>query len=189
MRRRFTAFAILCLTMSLPGLVAAQETVKELAAKAGAELRLLNAFQVLERSTFQMNHVLIYANVAERGGWGALDFVETTDYGTNSYVIRNEPVDQKPIVARAHNAVQKSKVATEDEKKGAAIVMENLDLMFALAPKIADLFVAGEFDQASALYHEEGQPVFEAAVRNAQSGVVTVQKRLGKTLLEMRIAK
>lgn len=46
----------------------AQEPVKELAAKVSPELRPLSAFQTLERMTSQMNHFLIYAIEAERGG-------------------------------------------------------------------------------------------------------------------------
>ena len=48
----------------------AQDSVKDLAAKASAELRLLTAFQALERMTSQMNHFLVYAIEAER--WGVV---------------------------------------------------------------------------------------------------------------------
>ena len=83
----------------------------------------------------------------------------------------------------------KSKVATEDELKSAEAVIDNLNVLVSLAPQIADMVADGELDAAAVLYHETGQLAHENALRGAQSSVGTVQKRLGKTLLNIRIAK
>ena len=83
----------------------------------------------------------------------------------------------------------KSKVATEDELKGAAVVKESLDALVALAPQIADMVKAGDLDAAAVHYYESGKPAYESALRGTQSAVGTVSKRLGKTLLDIRIAK
>lgn len=164
--------------------VSAQETVKDLAAKASAELRLLNAFQTLERSTSQMNHILVYAVVAERGGWR----VAAKEVG-NDYVLKGTVEDLQPVISRANASIQKSKVATEDELKNADTVIASFGTLFDLAPQISELISSDEFDAAANLYKEEGHAAYESALNNAQSGVSTSQKRLGKTLLGIRIAK
>lgn len=167
-----------------------QETVKDLAAKASAEFRLLNAFQTLERMTSQMNHFLIYAIQAERGGWDVVEFSGTTDYGsTNPYMILSTAEDVQIEIARASNTISKSKVATDDELSSAESAVESINSLLSLAPQIADMVEAGQLDEAVLLYHETGQPAYEAAKRSTQSGVGTTQKRLAKTLLGIRIAK
>lgn len=188
--RQFFGAAVIGILITLVAVPAgAQSSVKDLAAKASAELRLLTAFQTLERMTSQMNHFLIYAITSERGGWGVLEFVDTTDYGTNAYVIRSTAEDVEIEVARAKNAISKSKVATTDEMKALTSLSEQLDVLVGLAPQVADMVTAGTLDEASVLYHEVGQPAYENALRNAQSAVGTVQKRLGKTLIGIRVAK
>lgn len=168
----------------------AQDSVKDLAAKASAELRLLTAFQALERMTSQMNHFLVYAIEAERGGWGVLEIIDTANsYGSNAFVIRGTSADVQLESARANSSIMKSKVATEDELKSAEAVIDNLNVLVSLAPQIADMVADGELDAAAVLYHETGQLAHENALRGAQSSVGTVQKRLGKTLLNIRIAK
>jgi len=167
------------------GVANAQESVKDLAATASAELRLLIAFQTLERMTSQMDHFLIYSIQAERGGWS----VNTVKHVENSYVIRSTAEDMQVEVARAINSIKKSKVATEDELTSAAAVEESLTVLITLASQIADLVDTGELDAAASSYRETGQTAHENAIRGTQSSVGTVQKRLGKTLLKIRIAK
>lgn len=166
----------------------AQETIKDLAAKAHAELRLLNSFQTLERMTSQMNHFFVSSIQAERGGWIVVEFVNPTD-DENSYMIRSTAEDVQIEVARASKSISKSKVATDDELANAKSAVENLNSLLALAPQIADMVSAGELDAADLLYHQTGQPAYNNALRGAQSGVGTVQKRLSKTLLKIRVTK
>ena len=181
----FTLAAAAGLFIALPVLsVEAQESVKDLAAKASAELRLMNSLQTIERTTSQLNHYLVYSIEAERGGWRVLE----KEIG-NDYAIRSNAERAKTDVARANNAILKSKFATEDELKKAASAVENGNILIELAPQIADLITAGQFDTASELYKEIGQPAHLKALQGAQSSVGTVQKRLGKTLLDMRLAK
>ena len=183
-----TAFGLCLALFAFPA--NAQESVKELAAKASAELRLLAAFQTLERMTSQMNHFLVYAIEAERGGWNVIEFVNDADVGsTNSYAIRSTSEDIQIESARANSSIMKSKVATEDELKSAETAFNNLKVLISLAPQIAGMIAEGELDKAAVLYHETGQPAHENALRGAQSSVSTVSKRLGKTLLKIRIAK
>ncbi len=182
-------FTVLCLFSVISMSPAtAQETVKELAAKASAEMRLLTSFQTLERMTSQMNHFLIYSIQAERGGWGVLEFVETSDF-TNSYVVKSTAEDVQIEVARASKSISTSKVATDDEIGQAESAVENLDVLVALAPEIAELLSAGDPDAAALLYREKGRPAHINALRNVQSGVSTTQKRLSRTLLNIRVAK
>lgn len=164
--------------------VNAKETVKDLAAKASAELRLLTAFQTLERMTGQMNHFLIYVIEAERGGWRVI----AKDV-SNHYVLIGTAEDLLTEIGRASSSIRKSKVATEDELKSAETVVEQLRILIDLAPMVSGLISTGAFDEAAVLYKEEGHAAYESAIRNAQSGVITSQKRLGKTLLDIRIAK
>ena len=183
-----TATGFLIAASILPA--SAQESVKELAARASAELRLLTAFQTLERMTSQINHFFVSSVQAERGGWDVVEFNNAPD-GTNAnvYMIRNTAEDIQVEIARANSSIMKSKVATEDELKGAEATMANLNVLISLAPKVADMVAEGELDAAAELYHETGQPAHENALRGAQSSVGTVQKRLGKTLLMIRVAK
>ncbi len=168
----------------------AQDSVKELAAKASDELRLLTAFQTLERMTSQMNHFIVYAIQAERGGWDAREFNNVPEgVNANFYMIRGTAEDVQIEIARANKSIIKSKVATEDELKSAEAVIESMDSLLNLAPQIADMVKAGELDAAAVLYRESGQPAHESALRGSQSSVGTVSKRLGKTLLDIRIAK
>ncbi|MBT8460773.1 MAG: hypothetical protein KJN60_13975 [Boseongicola sp.] len=183
-----TAIGLLFAASILPA--NAQESVKELAAKASAELRLLTAFQTLERMTSQMNHFLVYAVEAERGGWDVIEFNNAPDGNSaNAYMIRSTSEDIQLEIARANSSIMKSKVATEDELKDAEATMASLGVLVSLAPQIADMVAEGELDAAAVLYHETGQPAHENALRGAQSSVSTVQKRLGKTLLMIRVAK
>ena len=167
-----------------------QESVKELATKASAELRLLTAFQTLERMTSQMNHFLVGAIEAERGGWAVVEFNNVPE-GTNAnaYMIRSTAEDAQLEIARANKTILKSKFATEEELKGAQAAIEGIGLLLDLAPQIADMVKAGELDAAGLLYLESGKAAFESALRGSQSSASTVSKRLGKTLLDIRIAK
>ncbi|MCU9849813.1 hypothetical protein OEZ60_17585 [Defluviimonas sp. WL0024] len=177
--------ALTGLCLALSGLSAnAQETAKELAAKASDELRLLTSLQVLERMTSQVNHFLVYSIEAERGGWRVME----KEIG-NDYAIRSNADRAAAEVATAYNSVKKSKFATEDELKGAEAAFENVNVLIALAPQIADLILAKDFDAAAALYRETGQSAYDGANRGAQSATTTVQKRLGKTLLSIRVVK
>lgn len=173
------------LCIALSGLTAsAQDSVKELAAKASAELRLLNAFQTLERMTSQMNHFIVYSIEAERGGWRVLE----KEVG-NDYAILSNAARAQEEAGRASNSIQKSKVATVDELGGAESAVQNLNVLLALAPQIANLIAAKEFDEAAALYREVGQAAHANAIRGTQSSMTTVQKRLSKTLLSIRTIK
>lgn len=168
----------------------AQESVKELAAKASAELRLLTNFQTLERMTSQMNYFLVYAVEAERGGWEVIEFNNAPDGSSaNAYMIRSTSEDVQLEIARANSSILKSKVATDDELNSAKATVAKLGVLISLAPQIADMVAEGKLDAAAVLYHETGQPAHESALRGAQSSVSTVQKRLGKTLLKIRVAK
>ena len=168
----------------------AQESTKELAAKASAELQLLTAFQSLERMASQMNHFLVYAIQAERGGWEAREFNNVPEGASaNFYIIHATAEDLQVDVARANRTIVKSKVAIEDELKGAETILESMGSLLNLAPQIADMVKAGELDAATALYRKSGHPAYESALRSAQSSVGTVSSRLGKTLLDIRIAK
>lgn len=164
--------------------VSAQETVKNLAKKASAEQQLMNAFQTLERQTFQMNNILIYSVVAERGGWR----VAAKEVG-NDYVLSGTVEDLRPGINRASASIRRSKVATDDELRNAETVLASIETLFELAPQISDLILTDQFDEASVLYKKEGHAAYESALTNAQSGVITSQKRLGKTILKIRIAK
>ena len=73
----------LCLVLSGPS-ANAQETAKELAAKASDELRLMTSLQVLERMTSQVNHFLVYSIEAERGGWRVMEKEIGNDYAIRS---------------------------------------------------------------------------------------------------------
>ena len=173
----------LCIVLfSLPS--NAQDSVKELAAKASGELRLLNSLQTLEWMTSQINHFMVYSIEAERGGWRVME----KEVG-NDYAIRSNAARVQEEAARASSSIQKSKVATEGELEGAETAVQNLNVLLALAPQIADLISAKEFDQAATLYKENGQSAHDNAIRGAQSSMTTVQKRLGKTLLDLRIAE
>lgn len=168
----------------------AQESVKELAAKASEEFRLLTAFQALERAANQMNHFLVYTIEAERGGWDAREFNNVPEGASaNYYIIRATEEDVEIDIARANRSIMKSKVANEDELKSAESVMKSMGSLLDLAPQIANLVKAGEVDAAAVLYREIGQASFENALRGAQSSVSTVSRRLGKSLLDIRIAK
>ena len=167
-----------------------QESIKELAAKASAELRLLTAFQTLERITSQMNHFLVYSIEAERGGWDVVEFNNSpSGNSANAYMIRSTAEDIQLESVRANSSIMKSKVATEDELKSAEAAVDNLNVLVSLAPQIANMVAEGELDEAAVLYHETGQPAHENALRGAQSSVSTVSRRLNKTLLKIRIAK
>jgi hypothetical protein len=172
-----------CLALSVLS-ASAQDSTKELAAKATDELRLLSSLQQLERMTSQVNHFLVYSIEAERGGWRVME----KEIG-NDYAIRSNADRAKVEIVRAFNSVKKSKSATDDEVKGAKAAFENLNILIALAPEIADLITADEFDAAAALYRDTGQRAHDLALRGAQSSVGTIQKRLGKTLLGIRMAK
>lgn len=178
-----SAFLVLSLVSA-----AAQDTEKDLAAKASAELRVLTAFQTLERVTSQINHALIYAIQAERGGWDAVTFVDPTAY-TNSFVPQNAVNKTEVEIARARESILKGKSVSEEELKSLGVIVESLDILIALAPQVGDMIKAGELDAAAALYHEVGHPAFLDALRGSQSSAGTVSKRLGKTLLDIRIAK
>ena len=167
---------------------AAQNSVKDLAAKASAELRLLTAFQTLERVTSQINHALVYPIQAERGGWDAVKFVDSTSYN-NAFVAQNAVNKTEVEIARAKGGIAKSKVVSDDELKSLDPIIEGLDVLVALAPQIGDMIKAGELDAAAALYQRVGQPAYLDALRGSQSSGRTVSKRLGKTLLDIRIAK
>ena len=189
--RKLTVATAICIffTISVHSAIA-QETVKDLASKASAELRLLTAFQTLERMTNQMNYFLIYSVEAERGGWDVVEFNNAAyDGSANAYMIRSTAEDVELEIARANSSIMKSKVATEDELKSAEATMASLGVLLSLAPQISDLVEEGALDQAALLYRETGQPAHENALRGALSSVGTVQKRLGKTLLSIRIAK
>ena len=146
MRSFWTAIAAsLCLVLAtMPA--GAQETAKDLAARASAELRLFNALQVLERMTSQVNHFIVYSIEAERGGWRVME----KEIG-NDYAIRSNADRAQVEIVRAHSSIQKSKVATEDELKGADAAVDNVNVLIALAPQIADLITARNFDAARAL--------------------------------------
>lgn len=167
----------------LPLPASAQETVKELASKASAELRLLSSLQTLERMTSQVNHYLVYGIEAERGGWRVLEKEVSNDYALHSIAHRA----QLEIV-RVNNSIQRNKAATEDELKGADSAVENLEVLLGLTPQIADLISTKELDAAAALYREIGQSAHDKAIRGAQSSIATVQSRLSKTLLGIRTA-
>ena len=183
--------ALLCLLFAASTFPTnAQESVKEMAAKASAELRLLTSFQTLERMTSQMNYFLVYAIEAERGGWDVVEFNNApSGNSANAYMIRSTAEDVQIASARANSSIMKSKVATEDELKGAEAAIANLTVLVSLSGQIADMVANGKLDEAAVLYHELGQPAHENALRGAQSSVSTVQKRLGKTLLDIRVAK
>lgn len=167
----------------------AQDSVKELAANASAELRLLTDFQTLERMTSQMNYFLVYAVAAERGGWDVIEFNNAPEgSSSNAYMIRSTAEDVQLEIARANGSILKSKVATEDETKSTEVIMANLRVLVSLASRIADMVEDDQLDAAVVLYHETGQPAYENALRGAQSSVSTVQRRLGKTLLTLRVA-
>ena len=91
--------------------------------------------------------------------------------------------------ARASKSISTSKVATDDEIGQAESAVENLDVLVALAPEIAELLSAGDHDAAALLYREKGRPAHISALRGVQSGVSTTQKRLSRTLLNIRGAK
>lgn len=183
-----TAFSLYFALSAFPA--SAQESIKDLAAKASAELRLLTAFQTLERMTSQMNHFLVYAIEAERGGWDIVEFNNAPDgNSSNPYIIRKTSENIQSESAQAIKSITKSKVATEDELKSAEAAIDNLNVLISLAPQIADMVAEGDLDAAAVLYHETGQPAHENALRGAQSSVSTVQTRLTKTLLKIRIAK
>ena len=190
MRSLFMAAAIGLFVVVSISPANAQDSVKDLAAKASAEMRLLTAFQTLERMTSQLNHFLVYAIVSERGGWDIVEFNNAPEgYDTNAYIIRSTAEDVQLEIGRANSSIMKSKVATEDELKNAETAMDSLGILISLAPQIADMVAEGELDAAAILYRETGQPAHENALRGAQSSVSTVQKRLGKTLLMIRVAK
>ena len=177
-----TAITFFLVSSALPAI--AQDSTKDLAVRASAELRLLTAFRTLERMTSQMNHFIVYGLLAERGGWRVVE----KDVG-NAYIIQATAESAEVEVARAYSSIKKSKVATEDEKKNAESAVENLNVLIALAPELAALIEAGNLDAAAGLYRETGHSAHEAAFRGAQSSVGTVHKRLGKTLLEMRFSE
>lgn len=140
--------------------------------------------------TSYVNHFLVYAIEAERGGWGARRLtMEYKARSFNSYVIHRASADVQVDIGRANSSIMKSKAATEDELKSAEAIHDNLNVLVALSSQIADMIKDGKLDAAAVLYHEAGQPAHENALRGAQSSVGTVQKRLGKTLLKIRIAK
>ena len=131
-----------------------------------------------------MNHILVYAVEAERGGWR----VAAKEVG-NDYVLSGTVEDLQPEVNRANASIRKSKVATDDELRNADTVVASFKTLFDLAPQISELISNDKFNEAAFLYKEEGLAAYQDALRNAQSGVITSQKRLGKTLLGIRIAK
>lgn len=131
-----------------------------------------------------MNNILIYSVVAERGGWR----VAAKEVG-NDYVLSGTVEDLRPGINRASASIRRSKVATDDELRNAETVLASIETLFELAPQISDLILTDQFDEASVLYKKEGHAAYESALTNAQSGVITSQKRLGKTILKIRIAK
>ena len=131
-----------------------------------------------------MNHFLIYGVVAERGGWKVI----AKDV-RNDYVVLGTAEDIQPEMGRAYNSILKNKFVSDDEKVGAEIVLENLQVLISIAPKISEQIVEGNFDEAAILYKRTGYAAYDAALLNAQSGVATVQRRLSKTLLLLRVAK
>ena len=135
MRSLFKAAAIGLFVVASISPANAQESVKELATKASAEMRLLTAFQTLERMTSQINHYLVYAIEAERGGWDIVEFNNAPEgYDTNAYIVRSTAEDVQFEIGRANSSILKSKVATEDELKNAEAAMDSLGVLVALAP-------------------------------------------------------
>lgn len=183
--------ALLCLLFAASTFPTnAQESVEELAARASAELQLLTSFQTLERMTSQMNYFLVYAIEAERGGWDVVEFNNApSGNSANAYMIRSTAEDVQIESARANSSIMRSKVATEDELKSAETTITNLTVLVSLSGQIADMVANGRLDEAAVLYHEIGQPAHENALRGAQSSVSFVQRRLGRTLLDIRLAE
>ena len=172
--------ALLISVCSVP--IHAQETAKSGAPKSAGELRLLKSFQTLERAATGMDRFLTYGIVSSGGGWGVLEFVDTTQFATNSSVLRKSANDYHLEVVRANAAIQRSKFATETEKREAKDVVASLERLFDVVPSVADALEAKDIALASQAYRNHGQGAYEDAIRSVQSAVSGIQSRLQKSI-------
>lgn len=183
----YIAFIMVFLKV-LPTMVVAQESAPDLAASAGNDLRLLQAFQSLERATNQMDHYVAYGIIASAGGWLVIDAYGDNPV-SNSYVIRNNADDQAIEVARAGATVARSKTATETDKKNAEAAVSSIGDVLETALVIADLLEAEDLDAAASLYREKSTLSRDSALGAVQTANSNIQIRLGKTLTAIRLIK
>ncbi len=135
-----------------------------------------------------MDHFLTYGIVSSTGGWGVLEFVDTTDY-KNAHVIRSTAKDLQVETARAMAAIERSKTATQEDKDKAHAATAAIADLYELADEISDALNAEAFEAARMLYREKGQKAYSAAIIASQSSISLLQKRLSKTILKIRVAK
>lgn len=160
----------------------AQGATKSGASQIAGELQLLKSFQTFERTVTGMDRFLTYGIVSSGGGWGVLEFVDTTSFATNSSVLRKSVSDYHLEVVRANAAIQRSKFAIEAEKRQAENIVASLDRLFDAVPAVADALETKDIASASQAYRDHGQGAYEAALRNTQSAVSGIQSRLQKTI-------
>lgn len=172
----------------LPTSALAQESASDLAARAGNDARLLQAFRSFECAAHQMDHYVAYGIIASAGGWLVVD-AHGDDPVSNSYVIRNNVEDQAIEIARAGATVSRSKTATETDKSNAEAAVSSIDTVLETALTIANLLEAGNPDAAAALYREKSVSSRDSALRFAQTAISEIQKRMGKKLIAIRVRK
>ena len=145
--------------------------------RAKAELELLTALYSLERLANQMNHILVYAVTAERGGWRALGTGIGNDYAIASNANNvDQQLDRLNARIRSNPSVSDAALADMIE------VINAIDLLTTLGPEITDLMRARAFDEAIELYRLAGQPAYHTAIRGAHGAIYSVERRLAKAL-------
>lgn len=170
----------------LPAPATAQETPSDLAASAGHDVRLLQAFHTLERAAGQMDHYVAYAIIASSGGWRVTDGSRGNLIG-NGYVIRSNADDLTLEVARAAATVTRSPSATETDVSNAESAASSMETLFDSARTIADLLEVEDMDGAAALYRDRVVEAHAGSIRAVQTSISDVQRRLGRTLIELRM--
>jgi hypothetical protein len=160
----------------------AQGTTKIGASQISGELQLLTSFQTLERAATGMDRFLTYGIVSSGGGWGVLEFVDTTSFASNSSVLKKSAIDYHLEVIRANAAIQRSKFAVDADKRRSEDIAASLYHLFDAVPAIADALKRKDIATASQAYRDHGQGAYETALRNAQSAVSSMQSRLQKTI-------
>ena len=77
----------------------------------------------------------------------------------------------------------------DQEKDNARQIKALIERQFEATKEIADALNAKDYEAARQIYREKGQDTYSVAIRLVQSSIGNLQKRLGKTLLQIRVVK
>jgi hypothetical protein len=161
----------------------ANETAKELAGQASADIRLLTTFGRMERAIGDLDHALTHGIIATAGGWSVLEG------SANPAVIRATAENTKRLATEANDGIQRSRTATDFQKERSAKIFGSFEAMLVAVDKIADALSDNNTTEARQIYQSEYQQQYAEALRVAKTSTFEIEKELSGTLIRLRFVK